>query len=114
VFKQTQSAAFRAERERWAAAGQDLVTPTSVEPERRDSVASLPPGTTAVTSPVAGGLWKVLVEPGQQVEVGMAVAIVEAMKTEITIVAHAEGRVQSICAAPGSQVVPGSPLVVLE
>jgi urea carboxylase len=113
AFKQTQSAAFRAERERWAAAGQDLAAPANVEPEQRELAAELRPGTTAVTSPVAGSVWKLLVVLGQPVEAGMAVAIIEAMKTEITVVARAAGRVQAIAVQPGSQVVPGARLVVL-
>src|SRR5262249_34044155 len=70
-FRATQRAAFVAERERWRAAGQDVVAPTLVEPDRSDeSATAVPTGMTGVTSPVAGSLWKLLVEPGQQVKAG--------------------------------------------
>jgi urea carboxylase len=114
AFKEKQRAAFRAERERWAALGQDVATPVFDEPEPMGTAAALPPGTTAVTSPIAGNLWKVLVAPGDQVAAGAPVAIVEAMKTEITIVATASGRVRELCATPGATVTPGVPLIVLD
>jgi urea carboxylase len=112
-FKRTQGAAFLAERERWAALGQDVVAQEAVEPVR-EAPAALPPGTRAVTSPVAGSVWKVLVEAGQLVPSGATVAIVEAMKTEISVIASVGGRVRELRAEPGMAVTPGQPLVVLE
>jgi urea carboxylase len=115
AFKQTQSAAFLAERERWAAMGQDIVTPLSAEPERRPAAATeLPPGTRAVNSPLAGNLWKLLVEPGQRVESGAALAIVEAMKTEITVHANATGIVRELYLQPGAVLQPGDRLALIE
>jgi urea carboxylase len=114
AFKESQRAAFREERERWAALGQDVVTPAFEEPARVEPTAALPPGTTAVTSPIAGNLWKLLVAAGEQVAAGAPVAIVEAMKTEITIVATASGRVRELRAAPGASVTPGLPLIILD
>jgi urea carboxylase len=63
---------------------------------------------------VAGSLWKLLVEPGQHVEAGAAVAIVEAMKTEITVLARVAGRVRECRVEPGKPVTPGQTLIVLE
>ncbi len=114
-FKRMQSSAFVAERERWAAAGQDVVTAASVESSERVLGGSdLPPGTIAITSPVAGNLWKMLVEPGDHVQSGTTVAIVEAMKTEITVNARVSGRVHELRAEPGASVTQGQTLVVLE
>jgi urea carboxylase len=114
-FKRTQSAAFLAERERWAALGQDLVTPVSPEPGRREhALSQLPAGMHAVKSPLAGNLWKLLVEPGQRVEAGTPVAIIEAMKTEINVRADQSGRVRELCAEPGATVLAGDRLLVLE
>jgi urea carboxylase len=115
AFRATQRAAFVAERERWRAAGQDLVAPTIVEPERNDEAATaVPAGMTGVTSPVAGSLWKLLVEPGQRVAAGDNVAIVEAMKTEIAVQAPIAGRVHALRAETGALVTPGQVLIVLE
>jgi urea carboxylase len=114
AFKRTQGAAFLEERERWAAQGQDVVGATNAEPERRaPALSDLAPGLRAVTSPVAGNLWKVLVEPGQHVQSGAVIAIVEAMKTEISVHASASGKVYELCAAPGTSVMPGDRLAVI-
>ncbi len=115
AFKATQNAAFVAERERWAAAGQDLGTPVIAEtsgPTLGGDV--LRPGTSAVKSPVAGSLWKHLVEVGQHVTAGTPVLIVEAMKTEITVKATVSGRIHDQPAIPGSTVTPGQVLAVIE
>jgi urea carboxylase len=115
AFRSKQRAAFVAERERWAAAGQDVVTPMAAEPEGSAlSFEHLPPGATAVSSPVAGSLWKILVEVGQRVEAGMPVLIVEAMKTEIAVRAQISGRVHQLRVTPGATVLPGQTLLVLE
>jgi len=78
-----------------------------------DIVGRLPEGMSAVVSPVAGSLWKVLVAPGQYVERGTAVLIVEAMKTEISVRAQVSGRVHALRIAEGEPVTPGKPLVLL-
>jgi urea carboxylase len=114
AFRATQSRAFHEERERWAALGQD--TSVSVPPDaptgfERDA---LPDHAVLVTSPVAGSLWKVLVEIGQDVQKGDQVAIVEAMKTEIAVRATHGGRVIELRAQPGDAVTPGHALLVLE
>jgi urea carboxylase len=115
AFRTLQRGAFVAERERWVAAGQDVVTPVAAEPEGSAlSYERLPPGSTAVSSPVAGSLWKVLVEVGQRVEAGMPVLIVEAMKTEIAVRAQVAGRVHQLRVAPGATVLPGQTLLVLQ
>jgi urea carboxylase len=113
-FKAMQGAAFVAERERWAAAGHDVVSSTHAD-DTGHALAqeALPPGAAATTSPVAGSLWKVLVEPGQQVEAGAPVVIVEAMKTEITVNAQSSGRVLEVRIEPGASVSPGQNLVII-
>jgi urea carboxylase len=114
-FKAQQHAAFVAERERWAAAGQDLAAdaPTDLA-EEPPAVATLPPGQIAVTSPVAGNLWRILRAPGDRVEEGDPVAIVEAMKTEISVAAVASGTVRELRATPGAALQAGQILAVLE
>jgi urea carboxylase len=114
AFKTTQQAAFVAERERWAAAGQDVVA-TAAEPDLPPpSEIALPPGCVAVRSPVAGNLWRVLRAPGDAIAEGDAVAIVEAMKTEINVAAPSAGVVRELRVAPGAAVQPGQVLAILE
>jgi biotin carboxyl carrier protein len=91
-----------------------VVSAVSAEPERRAPARSdLAPGLRAVTSPVAGNLWKLLVEPGAHVQTGAIVAIVEAMKTEIAVHASSSGTVYELCATPGASVMPGDRLAVI-
>ncbi|HKP57182.1 MAG TPA: urea carboxylase [Polyangiales bacterium] len=115
AWKSGQQAAFEAERERWAAAGQDVV---AVEPPKDNGRAlggdALPKGQSAIISPVAGSVWKLLVDVGEQVVAGAAVVIVEAMKTEIVIKTSVSGRVHEHRAEPGSTVLPGHTLMVID
>ncbi len=110
AFKARQQAAFEDERARWAAAGQDVAR--AVEPEPPPPL-QLAADERAVVSSVPGSLWKVLVEPGQTVAAGEAVAIVESMKMEIEIHAPRPGVVRGVQCGPGQEVAPGQVLVVL-
>ena len=61
-----------------------------------------------------GNIWKILVEDGASVAAGDPVAIIESMKMEITVTAHAAGRVSDLRARPGRNVRTGDVIVVLE
>jgi biotin carboxyl carrier protein len=54
------------------------------------------------------------VEPGQHVLAGTTVAIVEAMKTEISVASRVSGRVRELRVEPGASVSPAQTLIVLE
>jgi urea carboxylase len=114
TWKRGQQAAFEAERERWAASGQDR----NLEPVQNSGPAlggdALPDGQSAIVSPVAGSVWKLLVDVGEHVVAGAAVAIIEAMKTEIVIKTSVTGRVHAHCTEPGSTILPGHRLIVIE
>jgi urea carboxylase len=118
AFKQRQHAAFVAERERWAAAGQDLAAPSPApaagEDDDGSNVAPLPAGCFAVTSPVAGNLWRILRAPGDRLAEGEPAVLVEAMKTEISVAASAAGVVREVRAAPGQPVRPGQVLMICD
>jgi urea carboxylase len=114
AFRAMQSRAFVDERERWAAQGDDPSVALPADPKTGFEADALPPGATTVVSPVAGSLWKVLVEPGQAVAAGEQVAIVEAMKTEIVVRARSAGRVLERRTEAGATVTPGQVLLVLE
>jgi len=111
VFKQTQQAAFEAERQRWHDAGLD--TFIADEPVAADESA-MPAGHFGVASGVPGNIWKILVEDGAAVEAGQPVAIIESMKMEIVVTAHAAGSVRDIRALPGRTVKSGDVIIVLE
>jgi biotin carboxyl carrier protein len=68
----------------------------------------------ACTSPLAGNVWKVLVEPGQKVALDETVVIIEAMKMETAIAAPMEGTVKAVHVKPGDAVKVNQVLVEFE
>jgi propionyl-CoA carboxylase alpha chain len=67
-----------------------------------------------LVSPLPGSVVRVEVEPGQKVETGQALVVVEAMKMEHTVTAPRPGRVAEVRVCEGEQVGGGHVLVVLE
>jgi len=67
----------------------------------------------AVKAPMHGKLVAVFVQPGERVEKGQRLAVVEAMKMEHVLVAPSDGEVAEIAAEPGAQVAEGARLIVL-
>lgn len=61
-------------------------------------------------SPIQGTVVRVSLKPGDQVQRGQTVCVVEAMKMENDITAHRDGAVISIAATPGAAVRIGDPL----
>ncbi len=64
-----------------------------------------------VTAPMHGKVVAVFVAPGERVEKGQRLAVVEAMKMEHALVAPVSGEVVEVAAEPGAQVAEGAPLV---
>ncbi|HEY3365849.1 MAG TPA: acetyl-CoA carboxylase biotin carboxyl carrier protein subunit [Symbiobacteriaceae bacterium] len=67
-----------------------------------------------VKSNMAGTVWKVLVKPGDKVEEGMDVLILESMKMEIPITAEMTGVVRSVRVKEGDFVNDGDLVVDFE
>jgi urea carboxylase len=112
TFKARQQAAFDAERQRWKEAGLDSFVTDEGTGESPDG--DIPEGCFGVASAVPGNIWKLLVEPGAPVAAGDTLAIIESMKMEINVTAHAPGRVRDLRAGPGRNVKAGDIIVVLE
>ena len=64
-----------------------------------------------LTAPMPGKVVALLAQPGQKVEKGAPLLILEAMKMEHTITAPAAGTVRAFCYAAGEQVGDGAALV---
>jgi urea carboxylase len=112
AFKQRQQAAFEAERERWAAAGQpEFVEPPDDLPSA--TPGELPEGCEAVRAPMTASVWQIAVEPGQRVEAGQRILVLEAMKMEVEIIAHTEGIVELLHCAKGAMVTAGQNLATV-
>ena len=70
-------------------------------------------GSGNVTVPMQGTIVKVLVEVGQEVAVGQAVVVLEAMKMENQISAEKAGTIKEIKVAPGDTVGGGDVVAVI-
>jgi propionyl-CoA carboxylase alpha chain len=64
-----------------------------------------------VLSPMPGLLVDVAVQPGQKVQAGERVAVIEAMKMENVLFAAADGVVSRVLAAKGESLVVDQPIV---
>lgn len=69
---------------------------------------------TEVKASMAGNMWKIVVQVGDQVEAGQDVAILESMKMEIPITAETGGTVKEILVAEGDFINEGDTILTLE
>ena len=67
-----------------------------------------------VRSPLPGTILKISVKEGDKVEIGQAVALLEAMKMENTIEAERNGTVTQIHVLQGDSVLEGSEIITIE
>jgi acetyl-CoA/propionyl-CoA carboxylase biotin carboxyl carrier protein len=88
--------------------------PSAARPRPRTAGgAAAATGSGTVTAPMQGTIVKVMVEPGQEVAVGDALLVLEAMKMENNIAADVAGTVAEVRVAPGDSVGTGDILVVI-
>lgn len=66
-----------------------------------------------VKAPMPGNILKINVAPGQKVEEGDVLIVIEAMKMENEIVATKSGTVAQVAVSKGAVVETGAPLVVI-
>ncbi|MFA6040092.1 MAG: urea carboxylase [Methylophilus sp.] len=113
AFKTVQQASFDAERERWIATGQaNYNSEAEVANDQADALV-LADGSRAIASHVAGNLWQVQVQEGDEVQEGDVLVIVESMKMEISVTAPCAGKVSKVLCSAGSAVAAGQNLVVI-
>ncbi|HJQ10549.1 MAG TPA: biotin/lipoyl-containing protein [Gemmatimonadaceae bacterium] len=88
--------------------------------ERRRALRDLsaatagPSGPAPIIAPMPGLIVRINVSPGDTVEAGQGVVVMEAMKMENELRATAAGKVRSVEVAPGTAVEKGALLVALE
>ena len=63
---------------------------------------------------ITGTVWKIEVSPGDRVDEGDTVVILESMKMEMPVEAEDEGTVKEILVEEGQSVTEGDALIVLE
>ncbi len=71
-------------------------------------------GGREIVAPVAGLVIKIFVEPGQMVEAGQPLALIEAMKMETRVTATHAGQVSAVHTATGAQVLNSALLFEIE
>lgn len=112
VFKQRQQVAFNAERERWRQLGlAEYVSESHVEVT--DGLGE-DDGVTVVRSNLPGSVWKVHVRPGQQVQPGDTLVVIESMKMEFPITATCQGIIKTVHVRPGQELPAGGAIVGVE
>lgn len=67
-----------------------------------------------VRASMAGSVWKIIVKPGDSVESGQDIVILESMKMEIPIGAEISGTVSEIKVNEGDFVNEGDVIAVIE
>jgi biotin carboxyl carrier protein len=70
-------------------------------------------GHATLEAPMPAQVSAVLVAPGDHVQAGATLVVLEAMKMELPLKAPADGRVEAVHCAPGDRVTPGRALVDL-
>ena len=108
-FHARQQEAFRAEVSRWQA---DDSAAIQMEDEIVEDDTEI--DGHLVSSDIHGNVWKVLVEEGQSIEAGTPIVILEAMKTELSVIAPLAGTVRTLYCRPGRPVTTGDRLLVIE
>ena len=110
-FKARQQSAFSREVALWQAEEASQVDEALQRTTQREPIEV---DGHAVTADISGNIWKLLVQPGQQVQAGHPLLIVEAMKMEFAVHADRCARVGSIHCEAGKPVNAGDLLLVLE
>ncbi|MGH9213188.1 MAG: biotin carboxylase N-terminal domain-containing protein [Acidimicrobiales bacterium] len=93
------------------AAGGARVAPARARRQGASRAAN--PGSGEVTVPMQGTIVKVLVQPGEEVEAGQTVCVLEAMKMENNIATDRSGTVKDVKVEAGQSVGSGDVVVVI-
>ncbi|TLU82752.1 MAG: acetyl-CoA carboxylase biotin carboxyl carrier protein subunit [Chlorobium sp.] len=88
--------------------------PVFLQPQPAAPVSDGLPDEKVCRSPIAGIVQRVNVQVGQKLQVNDLLVVLEAMKMETNITAHAAGTVKCILASPGEAVKSGQALIELE
>lgn len=112
-FKSVQQANFDAERRRWHEAGLAEYVSESMENVDDGEAVDVPEGGCVVESHMPGSIWKIECQAGDIVEEGATLAVIEAMKIEIPILAPERMKVESIIIEKGQTIKTGQVLFTL-
>jgi urea carboxylase len=113
AFKSVQQANFDAERRRWHEAGLAEYVSESLDAVDDGEGVEVPEGGCAVESHMPGSIWKIECQSGDIVEEGATLAVIEAMKIEIPILAPERMKIEEIVIEKGQTVKTGQVLFTL-
>lgn len=111
VAKNRQAAAFEAERRRWEESGQAHFVSESADTMEAQEEGAVSAGCEAVSSPLSGMVWRIVVQPGESVQEGDCVVIMESMKMETAITATCAGTVEQLLCTEGTYLNAGRTLL---
>jgi urea carboxylase len=116
AFQARRQTAFDRERADWERDGEFArVEALSSGPSADVDAAAVeaPAGSELVEAPLGGSLWKMLVKTGDQIEKGVVIAVIEAMKAECSVHSPSSGVVTGVYAKEDQPIAPGAALIAL-
>ena len=105
-FRAKQKIAFDQEVAHWAQSGAMAAPEEAVEAEAASEAVG-----TRVLADISGNVWKIVAKPGERVQAGDTLMILEAMKMEFAIPAPCEGVIVAFHCKPGSLINAGDLMV---
>jgi len=88
--------------------------PVAAPPKPASGKHPVGDGAKVCRSPIAGTVVRVLAQPGQSIQVGDVLLVLEAMKMETNITAPVAAKISAINAKPGEAVQSGQVVVEFE
>jgi len=114
AFKQHQQSSFEAERQRWKEMGlAEVMAEPDIAPEASAPVTA-PEGCFLAPALVPGNVWQLKVKPGDRVDAGTTLLVVESMKMELEIKARKAGIVRELLCQPGQSLQAGQSVAIIE
>ncbi|MBO9604146.1 MAG: urea carboxylase [Novosphingobium sp.] len=116
AFQQQREAAFDEERAEWQRSGEfDRVTDlANGDADAGDAAeVEVPEGADLIEAPFGGSVWKLMVAPGDTVEAGDVIAVIEAMKMECPLESPSSGTIAALYMQERQSLQPGTPLLAL-
>ncbi len=112
AFTSRREHAFDEELARWHTNGQFNVEQIEIAEEQAEE--ALPENSITIDSPVSGSVWQIQAKPGQPVEAGDLLLVLESMKMEINITVPCSGTISRLLKTEGARVMAGQTLAVME